>query len=636
MKKFISTAFFALFASLASAQTPEKMSYQAIVRNSNSELLTNQSVGIRLNIVQGSANGAVVYTEEHNVTSNGNGLIILEFGEGNNSLGNFDQINWGNGPYFIKTETDISGGTNYTITGTSQMLSVPYALYAKTSGSSVPGPQGEQGIAGPQGIQGEQGVAGPVGPQGPQGEAGTAGLTGPQGIQGEQGVAGPVGPQGPQGEAGTAGLTGPQGIQGEQGVAGPVGPQGPQGEAGPAGLTGPQGIQGEQGIAGPVGPQGPQGEAGTAGLTGPQGIQGEQGVAGPVGPQGPQGEAGTAGLTGPQGIQGEQGEQGVAGPVGPQGTQGEAGPAGLTGPQGIQGEQGVAGPVGPQGTQGEAGPAGLTGPQGIQGEQGIAGPVGPQGEAGPQGIQGEQGIAGIEGPQGPQGEQGASAYNVALANGFQGSQTDWLNSLKGTGIPSGGTAGQILAKVDGTDHNTQWINSSSGGSAKLQLFAKSNSPQTIRPYAYGRYNLNFNQVASGQNTNAWTSNNTYTIPQGEGGLYNINTALIETDFGAFSSPVTIHLEVQVTSGSSVSYYYGVGSVASTLLQGNDTNMSTVGTPGEPRSYARSAANVTVPLLAGDMIKVFYRTGSNSNCTTCTVSFSTDGSTYLSIVKLAGF
>ena len=546
MKKFISTAFFALFASLASAQTPEKMSYQAIVRNSNSELLTNQSVGIRLNIVQGSANGAVVYTEEHNVTSNGNGLIILEFGEGNNSLGNFDQINWGNGPYFIKTETDISGGTNYTITGTSQMLSVPYALYAKTSGSSVPGPQGEQGIAGPQGIQGEQGVAGPVGPQGPQGEAGPAGLTGPQGIQGEQGVAGPVGPQGPQGEAGTAGLTGPQGIQGEQG------------------------------------------------------------------------------------------EQGVAGPVGPQGTQGEAGPAGLTGPQGIQGEQGVAGPVGPQGTQGEAGPAGLTGPQGIQGEQGIAGPVGPQGEAGPQGIQGEQGIAGIEGPQGPQGEQGASAYNVALANGFQGSQTDWLNSLKGTGIPSGGTAGQILAKVDGTDHNTQWINSSSGGSAKLQLFAKSNSPQTIRPYAYGRYNLNFNQVASGQNTNAWTSNNTYTIPQGEGGLYNINTALIETDFGAFSSPVTIHLEVQVTSGSSVSYYYGVGSVASTLLQGNDTNMSTVGTPGEPRSYARSAANVTVPLLAGDMIKVFYRTGSNSNCTTCTVSFSTDGSTYLSIVKLAGF
>ena len=744
MKKFISTAFFALFATLASAQTPEKMSYQAIVRNSSSELLANQSVGIRLNIVQGSANGAVVYTEEHNVTSNGNGLIILEFGEGNNSLGNFDQINWGNGPYFIKTETDISGGTNYTITGTSQMLSVPYALYAKTSGSSVPGPQGEQGeqgVAGPQGIQGEQGVAGPVGPQGEagpngltgpqgiqgnqgvtgpvgpqgtqgeagptgltgpqglqgeQGEAGPIGLTGPQGIQGDQGVAGPAGPQGTQGEAGPTGLTGPQGIQGEQGVAGPVGLQGTQGEAGPTGLTGPQGIQGlqgeqgiagpvgpqgeegptgltglqgEQGVAGPVGPQGAQGEAGLTGLTGPQGIQGEQGVAGPVGPQGTQGEAGLTGLTGPQGL---QGEQGVAGPVGPQGPQGEAGTTGLTGPQGIQGEQGIAGPVGPQGPQGEEGPTGLTGPQGLQGEQGIAGPegpeglqgedglagpqglqgeqgiagpegqTGPQGEAGlagPQGLQGEQGIAGPEGPTGPQGlqgEQGASAYNVALANGFQGSQTDWLNSLKGTGIPSGGTAGQILAKVDGTDHNTQWVNSSSGSSAKLQLFAKSNSPQTIRPYAYGRYNLNFNQVASGQNTNAWTSNNTYTIPQGEGGLYNINTALIETDFGAFSSPVTIHLEVQVTSGSSVTYYYGMGSAASVLLQGNDTNMSSVGTPGEPRSYARSAANITVPLLAGDMIKVFYRTGSNSNCTTCTVSFSTDGSTYLSIVKLAGF
>ncbi|RZK09965.1 MAG: collagen-like protein, partial [Flavobacterium sp.] len=319
----------------------------------------------------------------------------------------------------------------------------------------------------------------------------------------------------------------------------------------------------------------------------------------------------------------------------PQGEQGLAGPVGPTGPQGEQGQTGIAGPIGPQGEQGQAGPVGPTGPQGEQGETGIAGSIGPQGEQGEAGPQGEQGEQGLVGLQGEQGEPGNSAYALALQNGFQGSENDWLDSLKGAGIPSGGTAGQILSKVDGTDYNTQWISNSSGSSPKLQLFAKSSNAQTLRPYAYGRYPVNFNQVVSTQNTNAWTSNNTYTVPQGEGGLYTINTALIETDFGAFSSPVTIHMEVQVTSGSSVTYYYGIGSVASVLLQGNDTNMSTVGTPGEPRSYARSAANITIPLSVGDTIKVFFRTGSNSNCTTCTVSFSTDGSTYLSIVKLAG-
>lgn len=594
MKKILSIAFFALFTTFASAQTPDKMSYQAIVRNSSSELLTNQSVGIRLNIVQGSADGTTIYTEVHNVTSNGNGLITLEFGEGTSSLGSFNEINWANGPYFIKTETDISGGTNYTITGTSQMLSVPYALYAKTSGSSTPGPQGSQG---------EIGLTGPAGPQGIQGEAGTIGLTGPQGPQGEVGPAGPTGPQGIQGEAGAIGLTGSQGPQGETGLTGPAGPQGIQGEAGAIGLTGPQGPQGEIGLTGPAGPQGIQGETGAIGLTGPQGPQGE---AGPTGPQGP------AGFTGSQG---PQGQPGVAGPIGPQGPQGEAGP---TGPQGEQGLQGGAGPTGLQGPIGFTGPQG---PQGPQGEPGLAGPTGPQGPqgevgpVGPTGPQGEPGLAGPTGLQGPQGEAGPTG-------------------MAGAGVPTGGTAGQVLAKVDGTDYNTQWVNTSSGGvGAKLQLFAKSTNAQTIRPFAYNRYTFNFNQVVAGESTSAWTSSNTYTIPQGEGGLYNINFTLVETDYGGFTNPVIIFPEIQVTSGGNVSYYYGTGGSGSVLLQGNGTDLTTIGAPGVPRSYVRSSGNFTVPFQAGDIIKVFYRTGASSNCTSCTVSFSTDGSTYLSIIKL---
>ncbi|MBN2613465.1 MAG: DUF1566 domain-containing protein [Bacteroidales bacterium] len=114
-------------------QTPQKMSYQAVVRNSSNELITNHAVSIRISILQGSVNGTVVFTETHTPGANDNGLVSLEIGAGTLADGDFTSIDWANGPYFIKTETDPAGGTNYIITGTSQILSVPYALHAKTA-----------------------------------------------------------------------------------------------------------------------------------------------------------------------------------------------------------------------------------------------------------------------------------------------------------------------------------------------------------------------------------------------------------------------------------------------------------------------------------------------------------------------
>jgi hypothetical protein len=117
------------------AQTPEKISYQAVIRNATNQLAPNQAIGMRVSVLQGSVNGAAVYVETHTKTTNTNGLVSLEIGNGQIVNGNFSLIDWSNGPFFIKTETDINGGTNYTITGTSQMLSVPYALYAKNAGN---------------------------------------------------------------------------------------------------------------------------------------------------------------------------------------------------------------------------------------------------------------------------------------------------------------------------------------------------------------------------------------------------------------------------------------------------------------------------------------------------------------------
>lgn len=134
MKRIIALYGLIFFTACLLAQAPDKLNYQAIVRNANGELLKNSNAGFRIQILQSTEFGAAVYVETHAATTNENGLVILPIGEGTVVTGAFNTIDWEQGPYFIKTEIDPAGGTNYTITGTSQLLSVPYALYAKTAG----------------------------------------------------------------------------------------------------------------------------------------------------------------------------------------------------------------------------------------------------------------------------------------------------------------------------------------------------------------------------------------------------------------------------------------------------------------------------------------------------------------------
>jgi hypothetical protein len=139
MKK-IFTIFAAIFIAvsmvlpeMANAQAPGKMSYQAVIRNSEGGLLANTQLGIQISILQGAATGTSVYSETQTPTTNSNGLVSIEIGGGED----FNAIDWGNGVYFIKTETDPAGGTDYSITGTSQIMSVPYALNAKTADNGI-------------------------------------------------------------------------------------------------------------------------------------------------------------------------------------------------------------------------------------------------------------------------------------------------------------------------------------------------------------------------------------------------------------------------------------------------------------------------------------------------------------------
>lgn len=130
---FLAISFLFLYTSNINAQAPESFSFQAVVRNSSNDLIMNGNIGMRISIVQGAANGTPVYVETHTTSTNVNGLISLVIGTGTIESGVFADIDWSTGVYFVQTETDPNGGSNYSITSTTQLLSVPYALSAKTA-----------------------------------------------------------------------------------------------------------------------------------------------------------------------------------------------------------------------------------------------------------------------------------------------------------------------------------------------------------------------------------------------------------------------------------------------------------------------------------------------------------------------
>ncbi|MEJ2902685.1 collagen-like protein [Pedobacter panaciterrae] len=264
MRSTFFTLVFILFAGLqwASAQDGFKgINYQAVARNTNGTVLSNQAVKVKISILGGSANGPVQYMEEHSANTNQLGLFTLQIGKGTPGTGAFTAIPWQNANQFAKVELAIGGGS-YNALGSTQLMSVPYALYAASGNPGPAGPAGPQGTQGVQGIAGSKGDKGDTGPAGPIGPAGAAGIAGPQGIKGDQGDPGPAGAVGP------AGPIGPQGMKGDKGDAGAVGPAGAQGlkgDKGDQGDPGPAGAMGNPGAVGPIGPVGPQGPQGVAG-----------------------------------------------------------------------------------------------------------------------------------------------------------------------------------------------------------------------------------------------------------------------------------------------------------------------------------------------------------------------------------
>lgn len=124
-----------LTAVSAIAQAPQGINYQAVIRDAGGSPVVNQSVGIRMSVVQFPS---VVYQETHTLSTNAFGLVNLVVGSGAVGIGDFSTIDWANGPYMLQTEVDVTGGTTYTLISSQEMVSVPYALYAENAGSAAP------------------------------------------------------------------------------------------------------------------------------------------------------------------------------------------------------------------------------------------------------------------------------------------------------------------------------------------------------------------------------------------------------------------------------------------------------------------------------------------------------------------
>ncbi|ROH93829.1 collagen-like protein [Stagnimonas aquatica] len=478
-----------------------------------------------------------------------------------------------------------------------------------------------------------------VAPSGAAGATGATGATGPAGAKGATGATG---------AAGTAGAKGATGATGAAGAKGATGATGAAGAAGAKGATGATGVAGTAGAKGATGATGATGAQGLQGVQGPQGIQGLKGATGATGATGPTGATGLAGATGATGAEGglvssfqgawSSGSNYNAGAVvthngsswlctastppciGVPGTDAnwtalaKAGATGATGAAStVAGPAGATGATGVTGATGPAGPQGATGATGSQGPAGATGPAGPQGPTGATGAQGPQGLQGLQGLQGPAGATGATGSAGAAG-------------AAGIGVPAGGTAGQVLSKVNGTDYNTQWTTPASGGgggAAKVQLRAnKTGGTGESCPLATSTTPVvvAFNNILTSPSSGNTWDGSSFTVGSGQGGLYLVQARLHTLDHPTPSSTVSVQLTLSINNAA-YSPYSDANIYGPYPTQNSVTAAGTKG-KGELITW--------VQLADGDSIKL-YCLGGNSS--TAPQALATDGGSNLMIVKM---
>lgn len=469
------------------------MNYQAVARDANGNILANTRLCFRFTVNTGINPGSAEYQETQILNSNQFGLVTCKIGEGTATIGTFPAITWGSFNKYLLVELDAKCDGSYTNMGVTEMVSVPYALFAGNAAGGAAGATGPTGPAGTPGSQGAVGATGPAGVPGTPGAQGATGPTGPTGTNGSGGgPTGATGPTGPTGATGSGGgATGPTGATGGIGNPGATGPTGAPGIPGP---TGAPGVPGNTGPTGALGNPGPTGAPGVPGTTGPTGALGNPGPTGATGALGNPGATGPSGNTGVTGATGNTGATGITGNTGP------------TGNTGATGNTGVTGNTGPTGPTGATGNTGITGPSGSTGTTGNTGATGPTGNTGATGATGSMGVTGPTGATGDTGPNwtiSSLVYNTSGTLNLVTTYPQNLTTTTGAWLTTGNAGTVATTNFIGTTDNIDWV-------------IRTNNVERMRVKNTGQVGINttapaaYLEVSSGATANAiyGHSNNT--------------------------------------------------------------------------------------------------------------------------------
>jgi len=306
------------------------------------------------------------------------------------------------------------------------------------------------------------------------------------------------------------------------------------------------------------------------------------------------------------------------------GTQGPIGPQGPIGNTGAAGTNGAPGAAGPQGPIGNTGAAGAPGAAGTNGAPGAAGPQGPIGNTGAAGTNGAPGVAGTNGTNGAPGVAGTNGTNGAP--GAAG--TNGTNGTNGQGVPTGGTAGQVLSKIDGTNYNTQWTTPTGGSGTfpSIELSVANNVQQTISSLFNSS---NFTTLTlSGTNAGTLTGGNTWngttlTVGSTGAGWYQVTSNFVGVASGS-NGVVTIGYQVALDKNGA---FAGTGTATAGTYPLAFTTYDSSTSSSLLKNH--SLIQTVVFLAAGDNLNFRAQSWSTVNA----ANTSTDGSSNVQIVRL---
>jgi hypothetical protein len=515
------------------SQTPDKISFQAIVRNNANELIKNSSIGIKLSVIKNTIDGTVIYAETHKPTTNDNGLINLEIGNGTKLIGDFTTIDWSSGKFFTKTEIDITGGSNYSISSVNQLLSVPYALYAKNAGSVSGLSKSTVGLSN---VDNTSDIEKPVSNQ-------TKTFVEDALLNKNVWLNGTTSPVNSLGEINNFYINTSNGdyykktganswtllgnLTGPQGPAGQIGANGQAGQTGAQGAQGLQGLQGVQGIQGVAGNNGPLWLNGTSVPNNSAGAINDFYINTLTGDYYKKTGASTwtlqANLTGPAGQTGAQGLQGTQGIQGIAGSNGSVWSSGTSVPNNSDGaindfyiNTATGNYYKKTGASTWTLQANLTGPAGQTGAQGAQGLQGLQGIQGIQGVGGNNGSLWLSGTSTPSNSDGAINdfyVNTTTSDYYKktGAST-WTLQANLTG-PAGQTGAQGLQGIQGVQ-GTQGIAGNNGSVWSSGTSVPNNSDGSINDFYINTSNGNYYKKTG---ASTWTLQANLTGPVGQTG-----------------------------------------------------------------------------------------------------------------------